>query len=47
MTVAELFEKGKKILYDNGTDNYANEARWIFEAVLLRHRTKQMSKYIP
>ncbi len=33
MTVAELFEKGKKILSDNGTDNYANEARWIFEAV--------------
>ncbi len=33
MTVAELFEKGKRILSDNRIDNYANEARWIFEAV--------------
>lgn len=33
MTVSELFEKGKKILSENIIDNFANEARWIFEAV--------------
>ena len=32
MTVEQLFEKGKTILKDNKIDNFANEARWIFEA---------------
>lgn len=33
MTVAELLEKGKSLLKENDVDNYANEARWIFESV--------------
>ncbi|MBQ2973436.1 MAG: peptide chain release factor N(5)-glutamine methyltransferase [Clostridia bacterium] len=33
MTVAQLFEKGKSLLKENNIENYANEARWIFEAV--------------
>lgn len=33
MTVAELFEKGKALLKNNDVDNFANEARWIFESV--------------
>ncbi len=33
MTVAQLLEKGKSLLEKYGVDNYANEARWIFESV--------------
>lgn len=33
MTVSELFEKGKSMLRKKGTENYLNEARWIFEGV--------------
>lgn len=33
MTVSELFEKGKSLLRENETENYTNEARWIFESV--------------
>lgn len=33
MTVSKLFEKGKNILSENKIENFANEARWIFEAV--------------
>lgn len=33
MTVIELFKKGKDILENCKTDNFANEARWIFESV--------------
>ena len=32
MTVQQLFEKGKLILKNNNIDNFANEARWIFES---------------
>ena len=32
MTVAQLLEKGKSLLKENNIENYANEARWIFEA---------------
>ena len=32
MTVRQLFEKGKTVLKNNNIENYANEARWIFEA---------------
>lgn len=33
MTVAELLKKGTSLLEKYKIDNYANEARWIFEAV--------------
>lgn len=33
MTVSELLKKGIELLKNNGTENYFNEARWIFEAV--------------
>ena len=33
MTVSELFEKGKSLLREQSTENYLNEARWIFESV--------------
>lgn len=33
MTVSELFEKGKLLLCEKKTENYLNEARWIFESV--------------
>ena len=33
MTVSELFENGKSLLRQRGTENYLNEARWIFESV--------------
>ncbi len=33
MTVRELYIQGKNILENNKIDNFANEARWIFEAV--------------
>lgn len=33
MTVSELLEKGKALLEKSEIDNFANEARWIFEAV--------------
>ncbi len=33
MTVSELYEKGKAILRNSMTDNYSNEARWIFESI--------------
>lgn len=33
MTVSELLKKGTGLLKKHGIENYANEARWIFEAV--------------
>lgn len=33
MTVSELLKKGIELLKNNETENYSNEARWIFEAV--------------
>ncbi|MBQ3045798.1 MAG: peptide chain release factor N(5)-glutamine methyltransferase [Clostridia bacterium] len=33
MTVSKLFEKGKSLLKNQEIDNFANEARWIFESV--------------
>ncbi len=33
MTVIELFNHGKELLKQNNIENYANEARWIFEKV--------------
>ncbi len=33
MTVVELLQRGRELLRENNIDNYANEARWIFEAV--------------
>ncbi|MBQ3004814.1 MAG: peptide chain release factor N(5)-glutamine methyltransferase, partial [Clostridia bacterium] len=33
MTVIELFNHGKELLKQNNIENYANEARWIFENV--------------
>lgn len=32
MTVQQLFENGKNVLKNKNIENYANEARWIFEA---------------
>ncbi len=31
MTVSEVFEEGKRILSDSKTENFSNEARWMFE----------------
>lgn len=33
MTVQQLLENGKNILKNNNIENFANEARWIFESV--------------
>lgn len=33
MTIGELLQRGREMLRENNIDNYANEVRWIFEAV--------------